>query len=169
MGSGKTTVSQLLGEKLNLDVRDLDQEIINYTNLSINDIFKNKGEPYFRALEYDLLKKQTAFSGILATGGGTIMNDNCLEYVSSDNTPVILLDMVDEDIENRLGKKTGRPIASSKTTSELIDLKHERDNRYHRVANLVVNTHSKQPEAIVSEIMTFLNKNKIGDSIETRR
>ncbi|WP_413627501.1 shikimate kinase [Fructilactobacillus vespulae] len=169
MGSGKTTISKLLGEKLNLDVRDLDQEIVKYTQLSINDIFKNKGEAYFRKLEYDLLQKQTSFSGILATGGGTIMNDNCLEYVSYGDTPVILLDMLDEDIKKRLGSKNGRPIASLKTTDELIELKHKRDSRYHRVANLIINTNSKQPEVIVSEIMFFLNKNKIGDNSGTRR
>lgn len=48
MGSGKTTVSRLLGEMLNTPVTDLDVEIVRRAGMPIPDIFAQNGEPYFR-------------------------------------------------------------------------------------------------------------------------
>ena len=53
MGSGKTTVSRLLGEMLNTPVTDLDVEIVRHAGMPIPDIFAQNGEPYFRQLEHD--------------------------------------------------------------------------------------------------------------------
>ncbi|WP_429971105.1 shikimate kinase [Fructilactobacillus sp. Tb1] len=156
MGSGKSTISKLLGEKLNLEVRDLDQVIVDYENSSIHDIFLTKGEPYFRQLEFEMLQQQADFNGVLATGGGTIINGNCASHVQASDVPVVLLDMSDNAIEDRLGKRAGRPLASSKTTDELIELKHERDGRYHECADFVVKTDYKNPKQVVDEIIEYL-------------
>ena len=51
MGSGKTTIGQILSEKLDIIAVDLDKIIEDFTNLSISEIFNQKGEVYFRKLE----------------------------------------------------------------------------------------------------------------------
>ncbi|MCG4607043.1 shikimate kinase, partial [Bifidobacterium longum] len=72
MGSGKTTVSRLLGEMLNTPVTDLDVEFVRRAGMPIADIFAQNGEPYFRQLEHDTLAEiLKSDQGILATGGGT--------------------------------------------------------------------------------------------------
>lgn len=70
MGSGKTTVSLLLGEMLNAPVTDLDDEIVHRAGMTIPDIFAQNGEEYFRQLEHDTLADIIkSDQGILATGG----------------------------------------------------------------------------------------------------
>ena len=51
MGVGKTTIGRLLAKKLNLDFYDIDQIIEKENNMKISDIFKKKGEIFFRKQE----------------------------------------------------------------------------------------------------------------------
>jgi len=73
MASGKSTVSRLLAKKLGLNAIDLDDYIIKKEGASVGDIFKNKGEIYFRVQEnkylLELLNSDKSF--VLALGGGT--------------------------------------------------------------------------------------------------
>ena len=57
MGTGKTTVSKELAKKTQMPEIDMDRYIVEYENMSIADIFSQKGEPYFRNLETECLKK----------------------------------------------------------------------------------------------------------------
>ncbi|EHO51879.1 shikimate kinase domain protein [Lentilactobacillus kisonensis F0435] len=50
MGSGKTTVGQLLAQKLNVQYHDLDDIIIEMAGKSIQQIFDDSGEAGFRQL-----------------------------------------------------------------------------------------------------------------------
>ena len=63
MGVGKSTVAKRLSKKLNLKFVDIDKIIEEKEKLRIKDIFKNKGENYFRKIEktitLDILKKET--------------------------------------------------------------------------------------------------------------
>ncbi len=76
MGSGKTTISKLLSEKLAVDAISLDEEIEKKLNMKIRDIFQEFGEKYFREKESEILleisKKQNI---ILDLGGGTFIGD----------------------------------------------------------------------------------------------
>lgn len=57
MGSGKTTIGKILGEKLNIESFDIDSIIEAQTNKSVSEIFSSYGEIYFRELEKTLSKK----------------------------------------------------------------------------------------------------------------
>lgn len=70
-GSGKTTFGQLLASEINLPFIDLDQLIENKINVSISDLWSEKGEHYFRCIERKFLL--SILSGpqvVLSTGGG---------------------------------------------------------------------------------------------------
>ena len=54
-GSGKTTIANFIAQNTNLNKIDLDKEIEKNNNLSILNIFKNKGESYFRKIESFML------------------------------------------------------------------------------------------------------------------
>ncbi len=73
MGSGKTTISQILAQNLGLDFCDLDQIIEKNEETTVSDIFKNKGEIYFRKIESKTLQEfvKTNDNFVLALGGGT--------------------------------------------------------------------------------------------------
>ena len=82
MGVGKTTIGRLLAKKLNLDFYDIDQIIEKENNMKISDIFKKKGEVFFRKQEESItinyLKKNHS---VISLGGGAFVNKNIRENV----------------------------------------------------------------------------------------
>src|SRR3989338_7010080 len=75
MGSGKTTTGQELARLLSLSFVDLDNQIVERTGKSINDIFSKEGEPYFRSVESELLVNTSRETDcVVATGGGIAIN-----------------------------------------------------------------------------------------------
>ena len=72
MGCGKTTLGKKLAKHLNFNFIDLDRFIENKTVKSINVIFDEKGEQYFRDLEKESLNEIYKMDNlVIATGGGT--------------------------------------------------------------------------------------------------
>ncbi len=71
-GCGKSTFGRRASQNLSMNFIDLDKEIMKLEQMSINEIFDNKGEAYFRHIETTMLKNitQSMHSFIMATGGG---------------------------------------------------------------------------------------------------
>ena len=75
MGSGKSTIGGLLAKKLNSVLIDIDKKIEKMQNLKISEIFKTKGEAYFRELEFNVtLQSLDGDNNIISLGGGAFMN-----------------------------------------------------------------------------------------------
>lgn len=121
MGSGKSTIGKILSKKLQLPFYDLDHEIEIYTNLSIVDIFKNKGECYFRKIEHLMLKKilYSKKKYILSVGGGTPMFYNSMQIINQYSESFYLY-MNSLNLSHRLKKeKKKRPIINSLSHNQL--------------------------------------------------
>jgi len=74
-GSGKSSFGKKLAKKLNRTFVDLDKEVISIAGKSIQDIFRQDGEPHFRALETQVaLEFGKRNSLVIATGGGILLN-----------------------------------------------------------------------------------------------
>lgn len=105
MGSGKSTIGKKLSKKLKLPFYDLDKEIEFHTDLSISNIFKYKGENYFRKIEYMILKKilNKQEKLILSIGGGTPIFYNAMNIINQ-NSESFYLEMNSLDLSKRLVK-----------------------------------------------------------------
>lgn len=158
MGSGKTTVSRMLGKMLNAPVTDLDDEIVRRTGMTIPDIFAQNGEEYFRQLEHDTLADIIkSDQGILATGGGTPMRPDNLTILKDTSTPVVLLKASAMETLRRIGGDSGRPLAKSLDEKGIADLQAQRQVNYDACADLTIKTDGLSPAAIAEEIVSFLN------------
>ena len=74
-GAGKSSVGKALGQRLSTSFADTDLLIEKESGLRVSEIFLDKGEPYFRELEREIVLREIAdFDGVLALGGGAIMS-----------------------------------------------------------------------------------------------
>src|SRR5690349_694882 len=75
MGTGKTSVGHALAQLLHFRMVDTDELIEHGAHQRISDIFRDHGEPHFRALERDLVQQlSTERHLVIATGGGLAAN-----------------------------------------------------------------------------------------------
>lgn len=160
MGSGKTTISQLMGQQNAQAVLDLDREIEKVAGMDIPTIFKQKGEQYFRDLEHEVLAETINKEGILATGGGTPMRPDNAAILKASPAPVVLLRCNTEETAQRIRAMSGdRPIADRLDVDGLQRLQDKRRQKYLECANIVIDTDDLTPGEIVERINKELQLN----------
>jgi shikimate kinase len=122
--AGKTTLGPILANTLGYTFVDIDREIMRAENKSVNEIFSEKGESYFRDMELLMLRKFASLENtVVALGGGTLEKDECFRIVSETGLVVYLRTDV-ETLKKRLANKSDRPMLKDKlgrrlTTSEI--------------------------------------------------
>jgi shikimate kinase len=91
MGSGKTAVGRLVAPRLGLRLIDLDDEVVGQAGASIAEIFSGSGEPEFRRLERQAVRRVAAGEGaLIAPGGGAVMDDSSWTHLLDGNLVVRL-------------------------------------------------------------------------------
>mgnify|MGYP001627872193 CR=1 FL=1 len=164
MGSGKSSVAQLLAEKLQIAWIDLDAYITSKIGMTITEIFTQKGEIYFRKIEAAYLQDilQQPQHCVLSLGGGTpCYAGNMDTLTQTEAVTTFYLSASIETLTHRLFlEKDQRPlIAHLQTEGELNDYirKHLFERRfYYNQADVVVNTNQKSIEEIAFEIEQHL-------------
>ena len=110
MTCGKSTLGPILANMLGWNFYDLDKEIVEREKATVVEIFKSKGEEYFRQFETDLLKELSISSKVvISLGGGTIANDQNLLFIK-ENGLLVYLRVSPEILYKRLRNKTDRPL-----------------------------------------------------------
>lgn len=120
MGCGKTTVSKQLHELLSdkFSVVDTDLLIEKKLNMKIKDIFKEKGEDFFRQAEYEVCKELSKKDNqIISTGGGALTFERNAEVLKK-NGIIIFLDASFETVCERIGHDSSRPLFKDKTSAK---------------------------------------------------
>ena len=151
MGSGKTTVSRLLAQKLGCRAFDLDEYIVENERRSVKQIFEEDGEDYFRKREHELLLEILKEDAVLATGGGTPLREDNRLAMKNAGVPVILLEAS--------SKKTfddTRPLAAGLDETSLENLKNQRCQAYEECADYAIKTDEMTPLEITEEISKLL-------------
>lgn len=159
MGVGKTTIGRQLARNLKREFIDSDHEIEQRTGADIPWIFDIEGEAGFRARERDVIADLTARQGIvLATGGGAVLDQQNRNYLKSRGFVVYLRASVERLVE-RTGKDRHRPLLQDANPRQLLqNLLVERDPYYREIADVIIDTDTRNVSNSVKLIMSQFNK-----------
>src|SRR5690349_16985641 len=102
MGSGKTTIGKVIASKKDMKFIDMDLEIERIEKKSINQIFIENGERYFREKESKLLQKLCLLENTIISTGGGIVESKCNIEILKRQPCVIWLDANESTIENNI-------------------------------------------------------------------
>ncbi|MEW7291310.1 shikimate kinase [Aquimarina sp. 2304DJ70-9] len=164
MGSGKSLIGRDLAKKIKLDYLDLDDYIENQEKKSIENIFKDKGEIYFRKKESKYLNEvlNTYNDAVISLGGGTPCFAGNLEIIQEkENTKSIYLRTSLDELTKRLFKERAkRPLITHLSTEdELKDFirKHVFERSfYYNQADYKIATDLKNADQITKEVISLL-------------
>ena len=153
MGAGKTSVAGALGKRLDWRVEDIDVRIERAERRDIPTIFREAGEPYFRARERDSLIDLLPERGtVVASGGGTFADPSNRELMLRDGA-VVWLDIPFAMAVSRIPSDGRRPLASDRLAME--QLYNQRLAAY-RLAHFRVDAGRGSVEELVDHIVEWL-------------
>jgi len=155
MGSGKSTIGKIVSKSLNYSFIDGDDYIVNNSEFnSIEKIFNEKGEVYFRKLESSLFKKLTLKDNcIIATGGGIIINNKNVLNMEKSGI-IIYLKSTIENLVNNLYNTEGRPLLNNINLElKLNEIFKVRKDLYENAANFIIDVSFKDKNEIVNIIL----------------
>lgn len=138
MGAGKTTLGKKLARHLKRTFIDIDQEIEQRLNVSINTIFDTEGESGFRQRELTVLSDVLSHTQktVIATGGGCVLTEGCRQLIMQQRL-VIHIDVGLETQIKRLQYDKKRPILQGGNLSEKLNsLREVRHPIYQSVADM---------------------------------
>ncbi|MDE3153489.1 MAG: shikimate kinase [Acidobacteriota bacterium] len=153
MAAGKSTLARALGRRLDWPVEDIDDRIEAREHRSITAIFAAQGEPYFRAVERqvltDLLPRRHV---VVATGGGTFAEPDNRAAIMADGA-VVWLDLPLEQVIARLPPDNRRPLAADR---EQLQQLYQRRLLAYRQAHLRLDVSRAPIEELVERVLDWL-------------
>ncbi|WP_433608508.1 shikimate kinase [Dactylosporangium sp. CA-139114] len=150
-GAGKTTVGELLAERLGVAFSDADALIEAEAGKPIPEIFFDEGEEHFRALERAAIRSALeGFDGVLALGGGAILAEETRKALAGHT--VVYLSVEFADALSRVGLGAGRPLLAINPRATLKHLLDQRRPLYEEVATVTVPTGGRTPEEIAEQL-----------------
>jgi shikimate kinase len=157
MGSGKTYCGKQLSGKLHIPFYDLDELIVTEKGKTINEIFAEDGEEYFRLKEKEILhtitESQETF--IMACGGGTPCYFNNIEYMNESGVTVWMNTPVDILHERLLKEKENRPLLKELSNEQLKSfiIKKFADRKiYYEQAAIRIDDDQLSTESLIQKI-----------------
>ncbi len=156
-GAGKTTVGQLLAQRLGLPLIDTDAVIVAREGRSIPDIFVDSGEERFREVERQAvaaaLREEHA---VIALGGGAILNERTRAELAGHT--VVFLDVALRDASRRAGFDQGRPLLALNPRGQWLALMELRRPIYEGLARLQIDTNDRTPQEVADELAALLEE-----------
>ncbi len=154
MSSGKSTIGELLAKKLNFKFFDIDKIIENETKMKITEIFKIKGENFFRNLEEKTTIKLLNFSDIvISLGGGGFVNET-IRKETNTKSKTFWLDWNLDTLISRIRKRNNRPVALALNNNELKNLIIKR-SKYYSKATYKINCQKLTRSEIIKKILNL--------------
>jgi shikimate kinase len=153
-GSGKSTIGKALSRKTGQSFTDTDDVIEERTGMNISQIFVDKGEPWFRELEAEVLQSELAkLDGILSLGGGAPLSDKAQSLLNSIPIAKVYLDVSLATAAPRVGFNRDRPLLLNNPRGAWQELMEKRRPIYEALATHIVKVDERAPKDIVAEIV----------------
>jgi shikimate kinase len=156
MGTGKTEVARLLAGKLRRPYLDMDEMIQNRQKMPIAEIFKSKGEAYFRQLEKEIVRELSAKDQlVVACGGGAFVDKDNIEKLKKSGT-VICLTSTPETILKRTSRYKSRPLINVQDPKGRIEKLLKKRASSYAQAHHVIDADQLTVEETAQEILKRL-------------
>lgn len=154
MGVGKSTIGRLLAEEMKGQLVEMDETIEAEQGITINEIFAQWGETYFRDLESELVERIAGQEGkIVSCGGGAVLRTENVANMKKSGT-IVFLSATPETIYKRVRYSTTRPLLNGNMNVEYIaGLMEKRRDLYERAADVTISTDGKTTSEIVRELL----------------
>ncbi len=158
MGVGKSTIGKNLADKLSFKFIDIDKLIEKKEGNSINLIFKNKSESYFRRIESIIsLQEIKKNSSVISLGGGAFLNKSIRRAVKSYSVS-FWLDVDLNELINRLNRTKKRPLLYNKNIKETVKKIYLERKKTYSEADFRIKCSFLKPELIVNKILKLYEK-----------
>jgi shikimate kinase len=152
-GAGKSSIGKALAKELNLSFIDSDSEIEKISHKKISEIFIEDGEPAFRLLEVDVVRKVLAdFDGVISLGGGAPINKEIQEVLQDANYPVVFIDVSIAQAATRIGFNKDRPLLLVNPRQQWISLMNDRRPIYEKLASQTISSDNQKPHEVAKQI-----------------
>jgi len=154
MGSGKSSIGKILSKKLEFEFIDTDYKIEEIEKKTISEIFKKKGEIYFRNIEEIIsLKFLKLNNKVIALGGGGYINPTIRRFALKKCIS-IWLDWKNETLINRIKNSKKRPLAIKLSNLELQKLINKRSTMYN-LSDYKINCDKLDKKQIIEKIINL--------------
>ncbi|MDB9820795.1 shikimate kinase [Candidatus Pelagibacter sp.] len=158
MGSGKSSIGNLVSKKLDFPFIDIDTLIVKNTGMSILEIFKNKGENYFRNLEEEItIKCLKKIKNVVSLGGGGFINTKIRKEILTNHFS-FWLDWDESILIKRIKDSKERPLAFNSSDREIRTIIKNRSKIYSN-AQFKINCNKLTKTEIVEKIIKIYELN----------
>lgn len=156
MGSGKSTIANLLAKELGHPVMSTDEMIVRAEKRPIADIFRDSGESYFRQVEKRIVLEAAKRSGcIIDCGGGVVLdpeNISCLKLTGI----MFYLTATPQEIFQRVKSHSHRPLLNTENPRAMIEELLAKRSPFYTQADFQIDTTAKKPQVICQEIVRVM-------------
>ena len=160
-GAGKSSVGRQLAKILTCEILDTDQEIERQSGKKISTIFTDDGEAVFRALEKSVvLDALQNAKGVVALGGGSVLDSDVADYLSKSSIPVAYLEVSISQAAPRVGFNKERPLLTINPRQQWMALMEKRRPIYESLATFKIATDNRKPAEVAQEIATSIGANQ---------
>ncbi|CAB5239700.1 unannotated protein [freshwater metagenome] len=156
-GAGKTSVGRNLARLMRVEFNDTDTLIEAKEKMSISDIFVDKGEPFFREIEKEVLRDSMRdCTGVLSLGGGAVLSEESQALLRSSSSSIIFLDVSLASAAPRIGFNRDRPLLLGNPRAQWQDLMNKRRPIYESLATHTLLTDQSNPAQTAEAIVKII-------------
>ena len=158
MGSGKSSIGNLVSKKLDFPFIDIDSLIVKNSGMSISEIFEKKGENYFRNLEEKItLKCLKKIKNVISLGGGGFVNSKIRKEILTNHFS-FWLNWDDSILISRIKGSKKRPLVFKSTDQKIKAIIKDRSKIYSN-AQFKINCNKLTKTEIVKKIIKIYELN----------